>query len=129
MGDFNYRIDTEELDYDDVQRKVVNKSWQILLLCDQLTKQKKRGIILSEFNEGKIEFAPTYKYKLGSTEYSKKKKRIPSWTDRVFWYCKDSHSVEILSYGRTESLLSDHRPVSAEFYVTVIRYTLFGYSE
>ena len=38
------------------------------------------------FIEGKIAFAPTYKYDLFSEDYDTSEKlRIPAWTDRVLW--------------------------------------------
>jgi hypothetical protein len=35
------------------------------------------------FEEGKIHFPPTFKFKQGSSEYSEQ--RVPSWTDRILW--------------------------------------------
>lgn len=42
---------------------------------------------------------------------------MPSWTDRIFYYAKSNAGVQLISYGRFESLLSDHMPVSAYFLV------------
>lgn len=38
------------------------------------------------FIEGKLDFAPTYKYDLFSEDYDTSEKcRTPAWTDRVLW--------------------------------------------
>lgn len=38
------------------------------------------------YHEGKLHFAPTYKYDLFSDDYdTSEKMRIPAWTDRVLW--------------------------------------------
>ena len=42
--------------------------------------------VFAGFNEGPVDFAPTYKYDLFSDDYdTSEKKRIPAWTDRVLW--------------------------------------------
>lgn len=41
---------------------------------------------VSSFYEGKIEFAPTYRFDLGTDNYdSSRKMRVPAYTDRIFW--------------------------------------------
>jgi hypothetical protein len=41
---------------------------------------------MGEFSEGKINFPPTYKFDKGTLIYdTSKKKRTPSWTDRIIW--------------------------------------------
>ena len=47
-----------------------------------------KGTIFQGFEEGKINFNPTYKHAANSCEYTyslddKKNPRIPSWTDRI----------------------------------------------
>ena len=38
------------------------------------------------FEEGQVNFAPTYKYDLFCDDYdTSEKKRTPAWTDRVLW--------------------------------------------
>lgn len=42
--------------------------------------------IFRGFLEGKVTFAPTYKYDLFSDDYDTSEKcRTPAWTDRVLW--------------------------------------------
>ena len=44
------------------------------------------GNVFSGFQEGPVNFAPTYKYDLFSDDYdTSEKQRIPAWTDRVLW--------------------------------------------
>jgi hypothetical protein len=150
MGDFNYRItnDHSNFSFDEIRRKVEDKRWTVLRMCDQLTNEMKRGRILVGYTEGNIDFAPTYKYLPGTNDYAceeaKQKKRdlkhgiirseksygdantgkerIPSWTDRIFYRCNiDGVEIQQLYYGRTESLLSDHKPVSSVFVVPLGR--------
>ena len=67
-----------------------------------------------------IEFAPTFKRKMGdNTAY--KIKRNPSWTDRVLYrFDKEKCHVDLKSYDSNNLLvLSDHRPVFAQFIVNI----------
>ena len=82
-GDFNYRID---LDREQVKDLIDRQEWPLLLQHDQLTKERSKGSVFEGFEEGQIEFAPTYKYDLFSEDYDTSEKcRIPAWTDRVLW--------------------------------------------
>merc|ERR1711971_823817 len=71
------------------------------------------------FDEAEIKFPPTYKFDTHSDEYdSSKKKRVPSWTDRILW--KRDPQVRSLTYGSIQSIrCSDHRPVFAQFEVGI----------
>ncbi|XP_069866482.1 synaptojanin-2 isoform X2 [Dipodomys merriami] len=136
-GDFNYRID---LTYEEVFYFVKRQDWKKLLEFDQLQLQKSSGKIFKDFHEGAINFAPTYKYDVGSAAYDTSDKcRTPAWTDRVLWWRKkrpfDKTAGEfnlldndldgstkvrhtwspgtLRYYGRSELQASDHRPVLA----------------
>ena len=89
---------------------------------DQLTKEMKtnRGFRLRQFSEGRPSFAPTYKYDRRSSEYdTSEKSRAPAWCDRVLWCSSVPSRVRQINYRRYEANVSDHRPISAGFTITV----------
>lgn len=117
FGDLNYRLYLE----DNLARQFIRKrDWRALQKFDQLQKELDDGGVFQGWREGDIEFAPTYKYSSTNCErYSGgvpsrvgEKQRTPAWCDRILWYGK---GVEQISYFRSESKFSDHRPVSALF--------------
>tara|TARA_B100000780_G_C21018519_1_gene408112 strand:- start:28 stop:372 length:345 start_codon:yes stop_codon:yes gene_type:complete len=71
--------------------------------------------------EGPLNFRPTYKYDPNTNTYdTSKKKRSPSWTDRILWRCNEKEKFPIMNieYVAVEELkMSDHRPVKASFSV------------
>ncbi|KAI3849344.1 hypothetical protein MKX03_001925 [Papaver bracteatum] len=90
LGDLNYRLafpggDTDEL--------LKNKEWETLLKKDQLMIEQRAGRVFKGWEEGRISFAPTYKYLDNSDQYvpqnqtskSKEKRRTPAWCDRILW--------------------------------------------
>eukprot|EP01018_Ginkgo_biloba_P038611 Gb_30238 [translate_table: standard] len=119
LGDLNYRI---ALSYSDTKELLENNDWETLLEKDQLRIEQKAGRVFRGWNEGKIYFAPTYKYCSNSDRYtgenlkSREKRRTPAWCDRILWYGK---GLKQLSYVRGESRFSDHRPVYAVFMAEV----------
>ncbi|OVA18296.1 Inositol polyphosphate-related phosphatase [Macleaya cordata] len=119
LGDLNYRLasfcgDTYEL--------LKKNDWQALLEKDQLRIEQRAGRVFKGWEEGRIYFAPTYKYLDNSDHYvlqtskSKEKRRTPAWCDRILW---KGEGVEQLLYVRGESKFSDHRPVYSLFSVQV----------
>ncbi|XP_042460841.1 type IV inositol polyphosphate 5-phosphatase 6-like isoform X1 [Zingiber officinale] len=112
LGDLNYRLagDTRQL--------LQKNDWRALLEKDQLQIEKRAGRVFSGFEEGPIEFMPTYKYLTNSDVYtikpakSRGKRRTPAWCDRILWRGKGMKQV---LYGRGESQFSDHRPVYSFF--------------
>ncbi|KAJ8769700.1 hypothetical protein K2173_005303 [Erythroxylum novogranatense] len=119
LGDLNYRV---ALSYEETKVLLEDNDWDTLLEKDQLNLEREAGRVFNGFKEGKIMFAPTYKYSQNSDSYagenakSKKKRRTPAWCDRILWR---GNGIEQLSYIRVESRFSDHRPVCALFAVEV----------
>lgn len=115
LGDLNYRI---ALSYSETKKLVEDNDWDALFEKDQLKKEREAGRVFEGWKEGKIHFAPTYKYSNNSDAYtgesstSKKKRRTPAWCDRILWH---GDGIMQLSYFRAESRFSDHRPVCAMF--------------
>lgn len=96
-----------------------------LLPHDQLLREIKSnlGFRLRGFSEGPITFNPTYKYDLHSSEYDTSvKHRSPAWCDRVLWRSRVADRVRQLHYKRYEADVSDHRPISAAFNVSVKKF-------
>lgn len=117
LGDLNYRI---ALSYHDTRKLLEQNDWDALLNKDQLKIEREGGRVFKGWKEGKIFFAPTYKYSYNSDTYagetikSKSKRRTPAWCDRILWY---GDGIQQKSYIRWESRFSDHRPVCATFLV------------
>ncbi|CAL4953962.1 unnamed protein product [Urochloa decumbens] len=119
LGDLNYRI---ALSYADTKKLLMENNWDALFEKDQLKIERDAGRVFKGWREGKIYFAPTYKYSFNSDVYagetatSKKKMRTPAWCDRILWR---GDGIMQLSYYRGESRFSDHRPVCGTFIVEV----------
>lgn len=118
-GDMNYRIDQRR---DAVVAAIEANDLDTLLTHDQLHKEMKhnRAFRLRSFREGPLTFVPTYKYDRNSDAFdTSEKHRVPAWCDRVLWRSREEGRVEVMGYRRWEVNVSDHRPVSAVFRVTV----------
>uniref|UniRef100_A0A3Q1FUF3 Synaptojanin-1 n=1 Tax=Acanthochromis polyacanthus TaxID=80966 RepID=A0A3Q1FUF3_9TELE len=146
-GDFNYRI---SLPNEEVKELIKQQSWDALTAGDQLLDQKNAGLVFRGFIEGKLDFAPTYKYDLFSEDYDTSEKcRTPAWTDRILWkrrkwnFDKTAEEMNVVGaastfgeneedpdhpwsagtlmyYGRAELKTSDHRPVVAIMDVDIL---------
>uniref|UniRef100_A0A3Q0T809 Inositol polyphosphate-5-phosphatase Ka n=1 Tax=Amphilophus citrinellus TaxID=61819 RepID=A0A3Q0T809_AMPCI len=84
FGDLNFRIQDHGMHF---VRNCINKqTYELLWSKDQLTMMKQKEQLLQEFEEGPLDFQPTYKFDLNSDTYdSSGKKRKPAWTDRILW--------------------------------------------
>lgn len=117
LGDLNYRLAAGCADTHELLKK---HDWQALLEKDQLKMEQKAGRVFKGWEEGKIYFAPTYKYITNSNNYvvqtskSREKRRNPAWCDRILW---KGEGLKQMWYLRGESKFSDHRPVYSLFSV------------
>ncbi|XP_053862745.1 phosphatidylinositol 4,5-bisphosphate 5-phosphatase A [Malaclemys terrapin pileata] len=132
FGDLNFRI--ESLDIRFVKYAIDNSILSQLWEKDQLNIAKGTWPILSGFQEGLLNFPPTFKFDVGTNQYdTSAKKRKPAWTDRILWKiksCGASHNPSGRRPSRTglavtqlcycshmEYVVSDHKPVAAIFAV------------
>jgi len=126
-GDFNYRL--EKISNDEVRRAAASGNYELLLNHDQLKLAQEANQTFKGYTEGKINFAPTYKYDMYSNDYDTSEKcRVPAYTDRILFKKRHETHVgendlnnpeQIVFYNRIELLSSDHRPVVAEFEIEV----------
>ncbi|XP_074496341.1 inositol polyphosphate 5-phosphatase K-like isoform X1 [Sebastes fasciatus] len=93
FGDLNFRIHDHGMHF--VRTCINDQTYNLLWSNDQLTMMKKKEQMLQEFEEGPLDFQPTYKFDLNSDTYDSRlyrtwfgfngKKRKPAWTDRILW--------------------------------------------
>eukprot|EP01031_Cornospumella_fuschlensis_P039854 gene39854-48528_t len=137
LGDLNYRIavDVEE---EDIWKLVNQGDWLTLRAQDQLNIERERGNVFAQFNEGVINFPPSYKFQPGTDVYEQrpeKKQRAPAWCDRILYYCNntsagtrsnlstatavpapaESENLQLLTYQSGKLNISDHKPVIGWF--------------
>ncbi|NXG55282.1 PI5PA phosphatase, partial [Hemiprocne comata] len=132
FGDLNFRIESLDIRFVKyaIDSNILSQLWE----KDQLNIAKSTWPVLSGFQEGPLNFPPTFKFDVGTNQYdSSAKKRKPAWTDRILWKIKSPSaglgaggrqpsrsilSVSQLCYcSHMEYTLSDHKPVAAIFAV------------
>ncbi|XP_032054844.1 phosphatidylinositol 4,5-bisphosphate 5-phosphatase A [Aythya fuligula] len=132
FGDLNFRIESLDIRFVKyaIDSNMLNQLWE----KDQLNIAKSTWPVLTGFQEGPLNFPPTFKFDVGTNKYdSSAKKRKPAWTDRILWKikspsvglgaggCQPSRgilSVSQLCYcSHMEYTVSDHKPVAAIFAV------------
>ena len=107
-GDLNYRLNILQEDIEEIMNQ---KNPEILWDKDQLNNEIKKE---NKFEEGLINFMPTYKYKKNSDEYDYK--RIPAWTDRILFKSKKKYDIMLCEYNSIQNInISDHKSVYAIF--------------
>ncbi|XP_054852504.1 phosphatidylinositol 4,5-bisphosphate 5-phosphatase A [Eublepharis macularius] len=130
FGDLNFRIECFDIRY--VKYAIDNSILHQLWERDQLNIAKSTWPILKGFQEGALNFPPTFKFDVGTNMYdTSAKKRKPAWTDRILWKIKGSSipahpgrsssgvlAVSQLCYcSHMEYTVSDHKPVVSIFSV------------
>jgi len=127
FGDLNYRIDMGSHGTPKEYKRCVklatdpDERYQ-LQDFDQLRKQMKGKSVMCDFEEGAIDFAPTYRMIKNGEGYSNKKYQNPSYCDRVLWRSLPGSAPQIYQtlYASAPKLnSSDHRPVCANFHMNV----------
>ena len=102
LGDLNFRleIDPQDMTSQDIINHVSLQQYGKLLAFDQLATARSNGAAFSELNETLPSFPPSYKYKIGSSEYDDK--RAPAWTDRIL------HRANLANYDNYQLELRQH---------------------
>jgi len=121
VGDFNYRVDMER---DEVVERVKEDDLGTLMGADQCRREMAAGRAFVGLQEGAITFPPTYKFdKNAASPYaydSSEKRRVPSWTDRIFFRGSARRGSEnplavaatSTEYNTCMNVIdSDHKPV------------------
>lgn len=109
FGDLNFRLSLPE---DTIKAAILAERLEDLRGQDQLLSLKSRCPDLQSYQEGRLDFSPTFKYVRKSHSYDFSK--APAWCDRILY---SGREIQQVSYQRTESLHSCHRPVSATLLV------------
>jgi hypothetical protein len=86
FGDLNIRLDKNMNEQLANKLKLINSkqtyvNYSLYLDYDEFYKEK--DSFYSDMTEARINFSPTYKYKIGTLEYDQKK--TPFWSDRIFF--------------------------------------------
>ncbi|KAK0135802.1 Inositol polyphosphate 5-phosphatase K [Merluccius polli] len=126
FGDLNFRIQDHGMQF--VRSCINNQTYSLLWSKDQLTMMKKKEPLLQEFEEGPLDFQPTFKFDRNSDVYdSSGKKRKPAWTDRILWRLRpqgetveeeEEFPLKIRQESYTSDMtysISDHKPVVGLF--------------
>ncbi|KAF8499473.1 Endonuclease/exonuclease/phosphatase [Hysterangium stoloniferum] len=109
--------------YNEIRSFLTNEppELNLLLRYDQLKTAAEHKRAFVNFTEHVIDFAPTYRFgepAKDSLGYDVKRK--PAWTDRILHLCSDAGSVFQKTYRSCTTItLSDHRPVVADFDISV----------
>lgn len=136
VGDLNYRLDPVRLanksqtDENELKVKLQEVGMKeadrlkfirhLLDTSDQLNICKKENRVFGGYKEAEILFVPSYKFDHNTNRYdSSEKARVPAWTDRILWR-DTAGQVKCQYYGvHMDHMISDHKPVSAQFYVDI----------
>lgn len=123
-GDINFRLEEGAFTFPEVDSMIQKDKLGQLLAKDQLSVARQLGEAFSELQETLPTFPPTFKYKMGSSEYDSR--RLPAWTDRILFKANVANyenfklSLRQHHYTSLQHFLeSDHKPVSSLFSASV----------
>ena len=103
MGDLNFRLAEDTFGHEQIVESVKNGEFGRLLGKDQLTLVRREEQAFHELSEKLPNFAPTYKFVIGTEEYDKK--YVDKFNDTKF----------------TVNTYVTYRIISVRFYAGVIR--------
>ncbi|XP_071154192.1 phosphatidylinositol polyphosphate 5-phosphatase type IV-like isoform X1 [Mytilus edulis] len=116
LGDLNFRIDKGRRTVEDIVKAIIEQdhpNFEDLLHTDELLNCLLQEKVFQGYQEGRINFKPTYKFDLETDNYDTSAKlRIPSYTDRVLFHSKKKNGISCTHYDAVMNVKkSDHRPV------------------
>ncbi|CCW45977.1 Inositol polyphosphate-related phosphatase domain-containing protein [Caenorhabditis elegans] len=119
IGDLNFRVTVESnVDWRDPE-KITEKTFRDVFETEELASHRKKQLAFTDFKEAPIKFPPTHKFEPDTDNYVPK--RIPSFTDRVLFWVRNSEWLQNIQYDCMRGTTpSDHKAVFATFWLTVI---------
>jgi endonuclease/exonuclease/phosphatase family metal-dependent hydrolase len=119
-GDLNFRVNA---DRHVIAQLSEEKKFEEILQHDQLRIAQLGKLAFTDYLEGPITFAPTYKYIRGTNQFCLTEppgKRSPAYTDRVV-YKFNSNKVQVTvdHYSMGALLASDHKPINALLTISI----------
>jgi inositol-1,4,5-trisphosphate 5-phosphatase len=81
--------------------------------------------IIIRFEEGKINFLPTFKYKNNTDNFDADNiNKLPAWTDRILFTKRTTNfsvlDVQLIEYNSMQNIImSDHKPVYSYFNISI----------
>ncbi|KAG8188199.1 hypothetical protein JTE90_021221 [Oedothorax gibbosus] len=124
-GDLNFRVVRDRpsvLSFVEQRATRPRPSCSFLVKHDQLHQAMEQGSAFKGFREGVIHFDPSYKFEVGTSNFAAAAPlRVPSYTDRILYRCKEGRSrVSCVLYDAASRVLtSDHKPVFGVFRATL----------
>merc|ERR1711976_452365 len=101
--------------------------WDELLQHDQLTKEMNNKKVFVGFTALQPHFPPTYKFQIGSHYYSVKRRKVPSWCDRILYSAAPGMPVDVITHKSIPKVTtSDHSPIYAELKVKIRKQYIFS---
>ncbi|KAG6909315.1 hypothetical protein DXG01_001114 [Tephrocybe rancida] len=127
LAAFDEMYDKRNLDFQDLSKRLRFETGLVAL-----KKASRDGRAFTGFTEHPITHLPTYRFSPGletdSLGYDTKRK--PAWTDRILSMTGRNVRLRQLSYtGHTLITMSDHRPIAADFVLSVDMYDKDVHSE